>query len=63
MLILSRKIGDRIVFTVTEPTTFELRIVGNKGNCTKLGIEAGQEVQVARPESLNQEPKIREVKP
>lgn len=63
MLVLSRKIGDRIVFTITEPTTFAIEVVGNKGNCTKLGIEAGQEVQVSRPEAAKQEPRIRAVKP
>jgi sRNA-binding carbon storage regulator CsrA len=61
MLVLARKPGERIVFTVTEPTTFEMVVVSHRGDKLRIGIEADPtKVDIVRPEAHNKEPRRRE---
>jgi len=62
MLVLNRKKNERIIFTVTEPTTFELVVVAIHGNSCRLGIVAADNVQCCRPEAVNKAPKPEKAK-
>ena len=46
MLVLSRKVGQKIVIG----NDIVVTVLGHKGDCVKLGIEAPQEVSIHREE-------------
>lgn len=48
MLVLTRKNGDKIDFTLPDGRTITIFVFGNK---VRLGIEAPADVQITRPDA------------
>ena len=54
MLVLSRKIGEKIVIEISKDRKIELCVVAIQAGKVKLGVEAPRDVSVMRSELLSE---------